>query len=258
MGPGAGVGPLRGAVGRTLAKTALAAADRRDPRRQSSDRGRAAHSRRAFTPPHQPASRRAFTPRIHAELCATGCAVHASGSPASCAWSESAAVTAAAFGRPDAIPRVRIPRAQAPRIWCSGSGAADRRGQSAHPPNQVWVADLTSVPTRQGFLTGSSSSPSSWTPARAVSSAGPWRRIFALSWSWRRSTWRCRIVAPSPRRPLAGVIHQSDHGPWQPLERCRLPAALPPSSSAVAEPVSVPRWARWARWARGVMVTRMP
>ena len=65
-----------------------------------------------------------------------------------------------------------------------------QRAFSASAPNQVWVADLTYVPTRRAF----SSSRSSSTPIVAASSAGPWRRICAPNSSWRPWRWRCSIA----------------------------------------------------------------
>jgi putative transposase len=79
-----------------------------------------------------------------------------------------------------------------------------QRTSIAAAPNQVWVADLTSVPTRQGFLfLAISSSPSSWTPARAAS----WADSMAAH-------LRAELVlaaldmALQHRRPAAGVIRR--------------------------------------------------
>jgi hypothetical protein len=104
--------------------------------------------------------------------------------------------------RDPAIPRSRAPKrpsAQAPKR--PRSGAADILCPPAHTRCGSPISPLC-PPARD-----SSSSPSSWTPARAVSSAGPWRRIYALRWSM-----AALDRALQHRRPLAGVIHQSDHG----------------------------------------------
>ncbi len=90
-------------------------------------------------------------------------------------------------------------------------------------PNHVWVADLTYVPTRaglpQGFL------------FLAIVLDACSRRI--VGWSM-ASHLRAELVlaaldmALQHRRPAAGVIHHSDHGPWQPIHGSRVPAAVSP------------------------------
>ncbi len=87
---------------------------------------------------------------------------------------------------------------------------------SASTPNQVWVADLTYVPTRQGFL------------FLAVVLDACSRRI--VGWSM-ASHLRTELVvaaldmALQHRRPPAGIIHHSDHGSQYTSaafqERCR-------------------------------------
>jgi putative transposase len=73
----------------------------------------------------------------------------------------------------------------------------------AAAPNQVWVADLTYVPTRQGFL------------FLAIVLDACSRRI--VGWSM-AAHLRAELVlaaldmALKHRRPAAGVIHHSDHG----------------------------------------------
>jgi putative transposase len=91
-----------------------------------------------------------------------------------------------------------------------------RRTFAASAPNRVWVADLTSVPTREGFL------------FLAVVLDAYSRRI--VGWSMAAHP-RAELVlaaldlALQHRRPAAGVIHHSDHGSQYTAlavqERCR-------------------------------------
>ena len=91
-----------------------------------------------------------------------------------------------------------------------------QRAFVATAPNQVWVADLTYVPTRQGFL------------FLAVVLDACCRRV--VGWSM-AAHLRAELVlaalemALQHRRPAAGVIHHSDHGSQYTAaafqERCR-------------------------------------
>jgi putative transposase len=78
-----------------------------------------------------------------------------------------------------------------------------QRAFVASAPNQVWVADITYVPTHQGFL------------FLAVVLDACSRRV--VGWSM-ASHLRAELVvaaldmALQHRRPVAGVIHHSDHG----------------------------------------------
>lgn len=78
-----------------------------------------------------------------------------------------------------------------------------RRSFAAPRPNQVWVADLTYVPTRQGFL------------FLAIVLDACSRRV--VGWSM-AAHLRAELVlsaldmALQHRRPPAGLIHHSDHG----------------------------------------------
>ena len=60
------------------------------------------------------------------------------------------------------------------------------RNFRASRPNQLWVADITYVPTWQG----SSISPWCSMPGVARSSAGRWRTTCAPNWYWTRWRWR--------------------------------------------------------------------
>ena len=78
-----------------------------------------------------------------------------------------------------------------------------QRTFAASGPNQGWVADLTYVPTRQGFL------------FLAVVLDACSRRV--VGWSMAAHPRTELVVAAldralQHRRPLAGVIHHSDHG----------------------------------------------
>jgi putative transposase len=78
-----------------------------------------------------------------------------------------------------------------------------QRTFSASTPNQVWVADLTYVPTQQGFL------------FLAVVLDACSRRV--VGWSMAAHLRTELVVAAldmalQHRRPLVGVIHHSDHG----------------------------------------------
>jgi putative transposase len=78
-----------------------------------------------------------------------------------------------------------------------------QRAFVAAAPNQVWVADLTYVSTRQGFL------------FLAVVLDACSRRI--VGWSMATHLRTALVVAAldmavQHRRPAAGVIHHSDHG----------------------------------------------
>jgi len=91
-----------------------------------------------------------------------------------------------------------------------------QRTFSASTPNQGWVADLTYVPTQQGFL------------FLAVVLDACSRRV--VGWSMAAHLRTELVVAAldmalQHRRPLAGVIHHSDHGSQYTSaafqERCR-------------------------------------
>jgi putative transposase len=91
-----------------------------------------------------------------------------------------------------------------------------QRTFSASTPNQVWVADLTYVPTQQGFV------------FLAVVLDAYSRRV--VGWSMAAHLRTELVVAAldmalQHRRPLAGVIHHSDHGSQYTSaafqERCR-------------------------------------
>jgi putative transposase len=91
-----------------------------------------------------------------------------------------------------------------------------QRAFAASTPNQVWGADLTYVPTQQGFL------------FLAVVLDVCSRRV--VGWSMAphlraELTLAALEMALQHRRPAAGVIHHSDHGsPYTALafqERCR-------------------------------------
>ena len=60
------------------------------------------------------------------------------------------------------------------------------RDFSVSGPDQLWVADITYVPTWLASCT----SQSYWTPGAGGSWVGRWRRISGRSWCWMRSTWR--------------------------------------------------------------------
>jgi putative transposase len=77
-----------------------------------------------------------------------------------------------------------------PRKWMhttlrTGKGRAGpdlvKRDFTATGPNQLWVADITYVPTW--------GRPSCWMSGVAGSWAGPWPAICERSWFWRRWTW---------------------------------------------------------------------
>jgi putative transposase len=84
--------------------------------------------------------------------------------------------------------------------------APDRvqRTFAAHAPNQLWIADITYVPTRwEGFLY--------LAVIRAVFS----RRVVGRSMAehrWSELVVGALAMAIRNRRPSAGVIHHSDHG----------------------------------------------
>jgi putative transposase len=91
-----------------------------------------------------------------------------------------------------------------------------KRAFVAAAPNQVWVADMTSVPTQQGFL------------FLAVVLATCSRRV--VGWSMATHlrtelTLAALEMALQHRRPPAGAIHPSDHGSQYTAaafqERCR-------------------------------------
>jgi putative transposase len=99
----------------------------------------------------------------------------------------------------------------------------------ANAPNQVWVADLTYVPTRQGFL------------FLAVVLDACSRRI--VGWSMAAHLRAELVVAAldmalQHRRPPAGVIHHSDHGSQYTAhafqQRCRQ-AAIRSSMGSVGD-----------------------
>jgi putative transposase len=86
----------------------------------------------------------------------------------------------------------------------------------AAAPNQVWVADITYVPTGQGFL------------FLAIVLDACSRRV--VGWSLAAHLRAELVVAAlemalQQRRPAAGVIHHSDHGSQYTAltfqERCR-------------------------------------
>src|SRR2546421_6268534 len=66
------------------------------------------------------------------------------------------------------------------------------RDFNAAGPNQLWVADITYVPTMAGFLY----SPSCSTPGAARSSAGRWQTTCAPNWCWMRWRWLLANVGP--------------------------------------------------------------
>jgi putative transposase len=91
-----------------------------------------------------------------------------------------------------------------------------QRSFAASAPNQVWVADLTYVPTQQGFL------------FLAVVLDACSRRIVGWSMAAHLRTelpLAALNMALQHRRPAAGVIHHSDHGSQYTSavfqERCR-------------------------------------
>ena len=78
-----------------------------------------------------------------------------------------------------------------------------QRAFSAATPNQVWVADMTYVPTQQGFL------------FLAVVLDACSRRIVGWSMAAHLRTELALAaldMALQHRRPAAGVIHHTDHG----------------------------------------------
>ena len=64
------------------------------------------------------------------------------------------------------------------------------RDFTASGPNQLWVADITYVPTLAGFLYR----PSCWMPGAARSLAGPWRTTCGRNWCWTRWRWQLASV----------------------------------------------------------------
>jgi putative transposase len=91
----------------------------------------------------------------------------------------------------------------------------------AAAPNQVWVADLTSVPTRQGFLFLAVVLDACSRRVVGWSMAPPLRTELALA----ELALAALGMALRHRRPPAGVIHHSDHGSQYTArafqERCR-------------------------------------
>ena len=64
------------------------------------------------------------------------------------------------------------------------------RDFAAQGPDQLWVGDITYVPT----WLDSCILPWSSTPGAVASWAGPWPLTCVPSWSCRRLTWRCGVV----------------------------------------------------------------
>jgi putative transposase len=130
-------------------------------------------------------------PRIHAELRAQG--VHCSRKRV--ARLMRVAGVAGCHRRRFVTTRRNPQRPSAPDLV--------RRAFVAAAPNQVWVADMTYVPTQQGFL------------FLAVVLDACSRRV--VGWSM-AAHLRTELVlaalemALQHRRPPAGVIHHSDHG----------------------------------------------
>ena len=112
-----------------------------------------------------------------------------------------------------------------------------KRDFTASSTNELWVADITYVPTGLVF------SICRWclTPIVAASWAGPWRRISGPSSCLTLSTWRS-----SNERPSA-VIHHSDHGcQYTSLafgQRCGEMRVRPSMGAPSAMPTTTP-WGR--------------
>jgi putative transposase len=142
-------------------------------------------------PAAPPTARRGFTPRIHAELRLQG---------ERCSRKRVARLMRLAGVAGCHRRRFRTTRRDPAR---PSSPDLVQRTFAASAPNQVWVADLTYVPTRQGFL------------FLAVVLDASSRRI--VGWSM-AAHLRADLVgaaldmAVQHRRPAAGVIHHSDHG----------------------------------------------
>ena len=102
----------------------------------------------------------------------------------------------------------RLARRQPPQV-AGHDGARDatrarrpissQRDFTAPAPNQLWVADITYIPTR-GRLPLSRRRARRLEPPR--SSAGRWRRTCAPSWCSTRSTWR---IAAAPARAASSI-----------------------------------------------------
>jgi len=101
-----------------------------------------------------------------------------------------------------------------------------RRQVAADAPNQLWVADITSLPTWQGFL------------SLAVVLDACSRRV--VGWAM-ASHMRAELVLDAlemalwARRPAAGLIHHSDHGSQYTSlafgQRCRRAGVVPSRGS---------------------------
>ena len=91
------------------------------------------------------------------------------------------------------------------------------RNFAATRADQLWVADITYIPTSPA----SSISPSCWTPSAARSSAGRWRATCAPSSSWTPSTWRSASagLATSSTTPIRAA--STPRSPSAPLPRGR-------------------------------------
>jgi putative transposase len=132
------------------------------------------------------------SPRVHAELSAAG---HACGRKRVARLMRAAGLRGVSRRRfvvttmrdPDAIP------------------AADLVKRDFHPagPDRLWVADITALPTRTGFL-------------HLAIVLDAWSRR-VVGWSMDRSAsaelvGRALDMALLARRPAGGLIHHSDHG----------------------------------------------
>jgi len=131
-------------------------------------------------------------PRVHAELTATGIA---------CGRKRVARLMRAA-----GIAGVHRRRYHATTVRDPGATPAPdllHRDFRAAGPDRLWVADITALPTAQGFL------------YLAVVLDAWSRRV--VGWSMDRSptadlVTRALDMAIGQRRPAAGLIHHSDHG----------------------------------------------
>ena len=104
-----------------------------------------------------------------------------------------------------------------------------QRAFTATGPNQLWVADITYIPTADGLAVSGGGPRCLESPDR---SAGRWRRTCARVWCSPRSTWRSRSGGPT------AVIHHSDQGcQYTAIEfgrRCR-EADVRPSMGSVGD-----------------------
>src|SRR5205085_9189443 len=99
------------------------------------------------------------------------------------------------------------------------------RDFNAAGPNQLWVADITYVPTMAGF----SISPSCSTPGAARSSAGRWQTTCAPNWCWMR--WRWLLANVGLRTSSITATRAANIPRWH-------------SASGVARQVFDPQWGR--------------